>query len=305
MKQLVVISGKGGTGKTTLVAAFAALAQSKVLADCDVDAADLHLLLDPKVERSEAFEGSKVAILDQEKCIQCGACLASCRFGAISESGGLFAIDPFRCEGCGVCAFVCPAGAIKLEPRLSGRIYISSTRFGPLVHGQLEPGEGTSGKLVSLVKQRAMELAQLEGRDLIIVDGAPGIGCPVIASLGNATAALIVTEPTLSGIHDMERVLGVARHFRTRAFICINKCDLNREMARRIEEFAAERGLEVVGQIPYDDAVTEALVQGKTVVEHASDSPVVQEIELMWSRLAEVLELGEATRTGPSHRGRG
>lgn len=305
MRQLVVISGKGGTGKTTLVAAFAALAQNKVLADCDVDAADLHLLMDPQIERSEAFEGSKLAVLDQEKCLQCGVCLASCRFGAISTSRGLFAVDPFRCEGCGVCAFVCPAGAIKLRPRLSGRIYISSTRFGPLVHGQLEPGEGTSGKLVSLVKQRATELAQLEGKNLLIVDGAPGIGCPVIASLGGATAALIVTEPTLSGIHDMERVLGVAHHFRTKAFICINKCDLNREMTGRIDEFAAERGLEVVGHIPYDDAVTEAMVRGKTVVEYAPDSPVVQEIERMWSRLREVLEPGEATRTGPSHRGRG
>lgn len=290
MKQLVVISGKGGTGKTMLVAAFAALARDKVLADCDVDAADLHLLMDPKVEETKPFAGSKVAILDEEKCVQCGVCRASCRFGAISESRGLFAIDPFRCEGCGVCAFVCPAGAIKLEPRLSGRIYVSSTRFGPLVYGQLEPGEGTSGKLVSLVKQRAVELAQLERKSLIIVDGAPGIGCPVIASLSGATAALIVTEPTLSGIHDMERVLGLARHFRTRALICINKYDLNEAMTRAIEQFAEGQELEVVGKIPYDDVVTEAMVHGRSVIEY-SDGPVSRAIEVVWARLRELLEL--------------
>jgi MinD superfamily P-loop ATPase len=295
MRQLVVLSGKGGTGKTTLVAAFAALAQDKVLADCDVDAADLHLLMDPKLERSEPFEGSKVAALDEQRCIGCGACQKSCRFAAISERGGRFSIDPFRCEGCGVCAFVCPAGAIELKPRLSGHVYISSTRFGSLVHGQLEPGEGTSGKLVTLVKQRATELAHSEGAELIIIDGPPGIGCPVIASLGGATAALIVTEPTLAGLHDLERVLGLARHFRARALICINKYDLNEEVTRQVEQFAAEQGLEVIGRIPYDDVVTEAMVQGRSVIE-CSDGPVTRAIEEVWARLGEILELERISR---------
>ena len=295
MKQLVVISGKGGTGKTTIVAALATLVREKVLADCDVDAADLHLVMDPEVGKTEGFEGSKEAILDQERCTGCGACRKGCRFGAIVESEGLFSVDPFRCEGCGVCAFLCPVGAIELRPRLSGYIHTSSTRFGTLVYGQLEPGEGTSGKLVMQVKQRAEELARLEGKELLIVDGSPGIGCPVIASLSGATAALVVTEPTLSGIHDMERVLGVARHFRTRALICINKYDLNEAMTHQIERFAAEQGLEVVGEIPYDDTVTEAMVQGKSVVEY-SDGPAARAIKRMWARLSELLELEEVTQ---------
>jgi len=293
MKQLVVISGKGGTGKTTIVAALATLAEGKVMADCDVDAADLHLLMAPKIGKTEGFEGSKEAILDEEKCIKCGVCKENCRFEAIEERLGLFSIDPFRCEGCGVCAYLCPVGAIELRPRVSGYVHVSSTRFGTLVHGQLEPGEGTSGKLVTLVKQRAVELAQFEGHGLIIIDGSPGIGCPVIASLGNATAALIVTEPTLSGIHDLERVLGVARHFRTRALICINKYDLNEAMAQAIEQFAEGQGLEVIGRIPYDDVVTEAMVQGESVVEYTAGSPVTQEIRRMWARLGEILELEE------------
>ncbi|HIC96488.1 TPA: (4Fe-4S)-binding protein, partial [Candidatus Bipolaricaulota bacterium] len=267
MKQLVVISGKGGTGKTTIVAALATLVREKVLADCDVDAADLHLVMDPKVGKTEGFEGSKEAILDQGKCTGCGVCREGCRFGAIVESGSSFSVDPFRCEGCGVCAYLCPVGAIALRPRLSGYIHTSSTRFGTLVYGQLEPGEGTSGKLVMQVKQRAAELVQLEGKELLIVDGSPGIGCPVIASLSGATAALIVTEPTLSGLHDLERVLGVARHFRIKALICINKWDLNPAMAQRIEEFSQRQGLEMVGQIPYDDTVIKAMVRGKTVFE--------------------------------------
>jgi len=287
MKQLVVISGKGGTGKTTIVAALAALAGGKVMADCDVDAADLHLVMDPRVGKTEGFQGSKEAVLDKGKCIECGVCRKNCRFEAIYED---FHIDPFRCEGCGVCAYLCPVNAIAMKPRVSGYVHTSSTRFGTLVHGQLEPGEGTSGKLVTLVKQRAMELARLEGRDLVIIDGSPGIGCPVIASLSGATAVLVVTEPTLSGIHDLERVLGVAFHFRTRPSICINKYDLNKAMTQQIEQFAAEQRLEVIGRIPYDERVTEAMVQGKSVIEY-SDSPVTREIRQIWTRLSEALEL--------------
>lgn len=292
MKQLVVISGKGGTGKTTIVAALAALAGEKVLADCDVDAADLHLVMDPKIGKTEGFQGSKEAILDEAKCIECGVCKKNCRFNAVEEQDGHFSIDSFRCEGCGVCAYLCPVNAIEMKPRVSGYVHTSSTRFGTLVHGQLEPGEGTSGKLVTLVKQRAMELARLEGKNLVIIDGSPGIGCPVIASLSGATAVLVVTESTLSGIHDLERVIGVARHFRTRASICINKYDLNKAMAQQIEQFAAGQGLEVIGKIPYDERVTEAMVQGKSVIEY-SDGPVAQEIRRMWNRLSETLELEE------------
>jgi len=286
MKQLVVISGKGGTGKTTIVAAFAALAQNKVMADCDVDAADLHLILHPKIEKTKGFEGSKVAVKDAERCIKCGACLENCRFDSIDNE---FNIDPLRCEGCGVCAYVCPVEAIKLRPRLSGYAYISSTNYGTMVHAALNPGEEASGKLVMLVRQNAGELARIEEKDLIIIDGAPGIGCPVIASITGATAALIVTEPTLSGIHDLERVLGVVRHFRTKAFICINKYDLNEEMTRRIEDYAKREGIEVVGKIPYDDIVTEAMVQGKSIIEY-SNGRVSQEIKKMWAWLEDELK---------------
>jgi len=240
------------------------------------------------VGKTEGFQGSKEAVLDGERCVGCGVCRENCRFEAIDEG---FHIDPFRCEGCGVCAFLCPVGAIELRPRVSGYVHLSSTRFGTLVHGELEPGEGTSGKLVTLVKQRALELAQFEGEDLIIIDGSPGIGCPVIASLSGATAALVVAEPTLSGVHDLERVLGVARHFRTKAFICINKYDLNEAVAQRIERFAEEQGLEVIGRIPYDETVTEAMVQGKTVIEWSNNGRVAREIRRMWAELSKVLEV--------------
>lgn len=289
MKQLVVISGKGGTGKTSLVGAFAALARGKVLADCDVDAADLHLILNPEIRETEAFHGSKEAVLNKEKCIQCGVCRKNCRFGAIDEE---FNIDPFRCEGCGVCAYLCPVKAIELRPRLSGHVHVASTRFGTLVYGELAPGEGASGKLVTLVKQRALELARKEGHELVIVDGSPGIGCPVIASISGASAVLILTEPTLSGLHDLERVLGVAQHFRARSYIAINKHDLNPGMTRRIEDFARAEGLEVVGRIPYDEAVTEAMVQGQTVIEYGND-PAAQAMRQIWERMVEVLALEE------------
>lgn len=291
MKELVVISGKGGTGKTSLVASFATLVKDKIMVDCDVDAADLHLILRPEIEKTQGFEGSKLAVKDDEKCVECGECQRRCRFGAIDEG---LNIDPFSCEGCAVCAYVCPVDAIEMKPRLSGYAYISSTDYGTMAHAELEPGEGTSGKLVMLVRQNASQLARLEGQELIIIDGSPGIGCPVIASISGATAALIVTEPTLSGIHDLERVLGVARHFRTKPFICINKYDLSEEMTRRIEDYAQREGIEVVGEIPYDDIVTEAMVHERSVVDY-SDGRVAQEIRKMWVRLEAELGIKSAS----------
>jgi len=294
MKQLVVLSGKGGTGKTSIVAALATLAENKILADCDVDAADLHLILAPDVNKVEDFHGSKVAVRDVDECIQCDECRQACRSEAIGED---LTIDAFRCEGCGVCAYVCPAGAIELKLRLSGHAYTSSTRLGQMAHAALDPGEGNSGKLVSLVRQTAQELATENGCELIIIDGPPGIGCPVIASLTGATAVLVVTEPTLSGIHDLERVLALARHFRIRSYICINKFDLNESMSRRIERYGEENGSEIVGRIPYSDEVTEAMVEGKSVVEYR-DGPVVQEIKDMWHRITRSLGIVEAAPLG-------
>ncbi len=284
MKQLLVISGKGGTGKTTLVASFATLAENKILADCDVDAADLHLILDPEIKKSQEFLALE-AVKDDTKCNQCGLCREHCRFDAINED---FEIDELLCEGCGVCAYVCPQDAIQLKDGLSGYSYISETRYGTMSHAELSPGGEASGKLVTRVKQNAQRLAQSEGRDLIIIDGSPGMGCPVIASLANVDLALIVTEPTLSGFHDMKRILGVARHFGVKPLICINKYDLHEKNTRQIENYSQKEGVPVVGKIPYDQTVTKAMIEGKSVIEY-SNGKIAREIRGLWEKLKEEL----------------
>lgn len=286
MKQLLVISGKGGTGKTTLVASFAALADNKVLADCDVDAANLHLIMAPDIKKSQEFLSLK-AVKDDSKCDQRGECLEHCRFDAINED---FEIDKLMCEGCGVCAYVCPEDAIQLKNRLSGYSYISETRYGTMSHAELNPGGETSGKLVTRVKQNAIRLAQSETQDLIIIDGPPGMGCPVIASLANVDLVLIVTEPTQSGFHDMKRILGVARHFGVKPLICINKYDLHEENTRQIEAYSEQEKVPVVGKIPYDQAATKAMIEGKSVIEY-SNGEIAAEIRNVWEKLKEDLSL--------------
>ena len=289
MKELVVISGKGGTGKTSLVASFAALARDAVLADCDVDAADLHLVLAPEVERREEFRSGHGAVIRQGDCVCCGACLDHCRFEAVkkeSQATGetAFSIDPFACEGCGVCVWFCPVGAIDFPERLSGEWYVSRTRFGPMVHARLGIAAENSGRLVSVVRKEARRIALEQVKSLILVDGPPGIGCPVIASVTGASLVLAVTEPTLSGEHDLERVLDLARHFSVPAAVCVNKWDINAGMALRIEESAAGAGVAVVGRIPYDHAVTQAQVSGKPVVEF-DDGPAASAIRQVWENL--------------------
>jgi len=281
MRELVIISGKGGTGKTSIVGSFAALADNQVMADCDVDAADLHLLLEPRIKEHEEFFSSLSAVLDPERCTECGTCREVCRYGAVGED---FVIDPIACEGCGVCVHFCPQEAIELRENRSGEWFISETRFGPLVHARLGIAEENSGKLVALVREKAREVARQEGRDLILVDGAPGIGCPVISSITGATAVMVVTEPTLSGIHDMKRVVDLAAHFHIPVFVCINKFDLNEELSGQVENFCRERDLKLTGRIPYDPVVTKAMVQGRTVVEYSSGG-VAREIEKMWRRI--------------------
>jgi len=286
MKEIVILSGKGGTGKTSIVGSFAALAQSKVLADCDVDAADLHLLLNPSIKEEHEFWSGQVAVIDEEKCTQCGLCQDVCRFGAIND----FKVDPISCEGCGFCYHICPVEAITMSESLSGHWFISDTKYGHLVHARLGIAQENSGKLVALVRQQAKQIAERDGLTYIISDGPPGIGCAVISSLSGASLALLVTEPTLSGIHDLERVLGVCHHFSIPALVCINKHDINEDNTRQIGNYCLKQGIEVAARIPFDNAVTEAIVCGLPVVEY-SQGKVTHEIESLWWRITK--ELGE------------
>lgn len=285
MKEVVIISGKGGTGKTTLSASFACLAKNKIMADCDVDAADLHILTDPKIIHQEDFSGGVKAWIDKEKCSECGICRESCRFDAVSEQ---FVVNPLSCEGCGVCFHVCPEGAVNLEQGICGQWFISETRFGPLVHARLLPGEENSGKLVALVRNQAKVLARKQNKDTILVDGAPGVGCPVISSVTGADYVVIVTEPTLSGRHDMDRALQLVRGFKVPAFIVINKADIHNGLADTIEREAEERGVTVLGRIPYDPAVIRAMVQRRCVVEDRN-GVANESIRRIWERLESLL----------------
>jgi MinD superfamily P-loop ATPase len=282
MKQIAIISGKGGTGKTTIAAAFAGLAKSKVMADCDVDAADLYLILKPEVKEKNEFSASKIAGIDKDKCSECGKCIEVCRFEAISKD---YVVDPISCEGCGVCCRVCPVDAIKFEEKVSGHYFVSETRFGPMAHARLGIAEENSGKLVTLVRKKARELAEKNKLDHILIDGPPGIGCPVIASLTGVGLALVVTEPTLSGIHDLERILDLTAHFRIKTLVCINKHDINPDNVRKIEDICAKRSIKVAGKIPYDNAINKAMRAEKTIIEYDPASATAQEIEKIWGKI--------------------
>ena len=288
MKEVVVLSGKGGTGKTSLVGCFAALASGKVLADCDVDAADLHLLLKPSVREKREFWSGQTALIDEALCTQCGMCETVCRFDAIKD----FVVSPLACEGCGFCVHVCPEHCITMKERMAGHWFISDTRHGPLVHAQLGIAEENSGKLVTVVRNQARIIAKKENLACIIIDGPPGIGCPVISSLSGVNLALLVTEPTLSGMHDLERVIDLCQHFGVPAMVCINKYNINEDNSRRIVEQCSAQGIQVAAQIPFDTSVTEALVSGLSVVEYSQDG-VARQIEAVWDSVLKRLE-GEA-----------
>ncbi|MBU1172854.1 MAG: 4Fe-4S binding protein [Proteobacteria bacterium] len=282
MKELVVISGKGGTGKTSLTAAFAALSENKVLCDADVDAADLHLLMAPVIERQSDFKGGHEAVIRPQACTACGRCRELCRFDAISQD---FIIDPISCEGCGVCVDFCPEGAIDFIEKTCGQWYMSRTRFGPMVHARLGIAEENSGRLVSLVRQQARTYAEENGQTLIITDGPPGVGCPVIASLSGATALCIVTEPTVSGLHDMERVIRLAAHFNVPGMVIINKSDLNLDMSKAIEDLTRERNMSLLGRIPFDPVFTKAMIQAKTIVEYDKESALSLGVREIWDKI--------------------
>ncbi|GMU24882.1 MAG: hypothetical protein AMXMBFR13_49530 [Phycisphaerae bacterium] len=295
MKELVVISGKGGTGKTSIVASFAALARECVLADCDVDAADLHLVLRPEVLKREPFTGGQRARIKADHCVACGKCEELCRFDAIRFDGPgngrvprTFRVDSAVCEGCGVCAWFCAEQAIELNPAVNGEWFVSDTRFGPMAHARLGVAEENSGKLVSTVRRTARGLAEERGIDLVLIDGSPGIGCPVIASVTGADLVLIVTEPTLSGLHDLERVAELVRHFEIPALVCINKWDLNPEVAASIQGRAGWHGLSIAGQVRYDRAVTEAQIHEQSVVEYAADG-CAGDVRNVWNEVRQRL----------------
>jgi MinD superfamily P-loop ATPase len=286
MKELVILSGKGGTGKTSLTAAFASISKNSVLCDADVDAADLHLLMDPDVKQQTDFMGGNIAGIDPEKCTLCGQCIDLCRFDAISED---FIIDEIDCEGCGVCVDLCPEQAIDFPVKKCGEWFISDTRFGSMVHARLGIAEENSGKLVTLVRQEAKKLAEARHLELIMTDGPPGVGCPVIASLGGATALLLVTEPTVSGLHDMQRVLDLANHFKVPCMICVNKFDLNFAQAAGIEAYAKERDVPLVGNVPFDPQFTEAMVCGKTIFEYNQNGELAMTIKQLWDNVYKYL----------------
>ncbi len=287
MKELVIISGKGGTGKTSLVAAFASLAENKVLCDADVDAADLHLIMAPDIKERHDFQSGHTSIINQDTCTQCGLCLDLCRWDAISED---FVVDPIECEGCGVCYYFCPEEAIDFPVNTCGEWYISDTRFGPMAHARLDIAEDNSGKLVALIRQEGKKLAEEKNLDLLLTDGPPGVGCPVIASLGGVEAVLIVAEPTVSGRHDMERVVELAAFFKIPAMVCVNKFDLNPDMGQAIEAFARERNVGVIGRVPFDPTFTRAMVQGKNIVEFDGRSEGSRAVREIWDNIAQRLE---------------
>jgi MinD superfamily P-loop ATPase len=317
MKQLVILSGKGGTGKTSLTAAFAHLASQGryagqvILADADVDAANLELVLQPRLLEEQDFRGGQVAVIDQDTCAACGDCVAVCRFDAIlphprpltipeggsqRETGATDAsegyyVDPIACDGCAACVYQCPTESIAMHEQVVGKFYMSEGRYGPLYHANLFPGQENSGKLVTLVKQRARLQALDENRELVIVDGPPGIGCPVISATSGADLALIVAEPTVAGVHDMHRALQTVQHFGVRALVCVNKADLYPSSTDEIESFCRDNGIQAVGRIPFDLTVTSAMVQGEAVTAFRPDAPASVAISVVWERvLASLLE---------------
>jgi MinD superfamily P-loop ATPase len=296
MHEILIISGKGGTGKTSLTAAFAQLAERPLLCDLDVDAPDLHILLDPKPKETHAFWSGSEASIVTESCTACGDCTERCQFEAIKETAQGFQVDPLRCEGCGVCVHFCPSEAISFHEKQCGEWYLSDTTAGPMVHAQLGPAEENSGKLVSLLRQEAKKLADEEGYDLVLSDGPPGIGCPVISSLSRVDLAVIVTEPTPSGQHDLERVADLCAHFKVPAGIVINKWDLNPGLTEAIEKKAPERQLRLFGRVGFDPVFIDAMVQRQTITRFQPQG-LGKQVAAVWDEIAVAMQANNATET--------
>jgi MinD superfamily P-loop ATPase len=289
IKEIVVVSGKGGTGKTSITAALSSLFSDKVITDCDVDAANLHMIINPdEVLETKEFTGGKKAKIDIDRCTKCGTCIDVCRYRAISED---FVIDTISCEGCGACYFLCPARAVQFTSRLAGYCYIcSAPKDGRFVFAELLPGEENSGKLVAMVRNEARAEAEKQGNKSVLIDGPPGIGCPVISSLTGTSLALVVTEPTLTGVHDLKRIVELTRHFQIRTAVVVNKSDINPVHAQELKGFCEETGLIYLAEIPYEPQITEAQKEGKTILEFAPDCRASQEIRGIYTKLQSILE---------------
>jgi len=281
--EIVILSGKGGTGKTSLTAAFASFAKNAVFTDCDVDAADLYLVLSPDVYKIENFSSGTKAVVDKNKCTVCGLCRELCRFDAISIVNDEIYVDEFACEGCGLCSIACPAGAISIESYENNNIYFANCRFGPMVYGKLGIAEENSGKLVSKIRQYAKETAKKNNAAYIITDGPPGIGCPVISSVTGTDLVVAVTEPTLSGWHDLQRLIEMIGRFHTPIYVIINKYDLNKDMTFTIENNLKDKGIYILGKIPYDESMVYALLEGKTINEFEPNGLLATELKKMWN----------------------
>ncbi len=287
MKEITILSGKGGTGKTSITAAFASLAKKTVFCDNDVDAANLHLVFAPEKRESHTFEGAYVATIHQEKCTQCGICVDHCRFTAIrTEADGTLDIDPYACEGCRLCERVCPENAITSTRSTNNFWYVSSSRFGTLVHATMGPGEENSGKLVTRLRARAREIAKETHAEWIINDGPPGIGCAAISSLSGVDAVVIVTEPSMSGFHDLERIVKLIGSFKIPSFAIINKYDLNPELTDKIREFLQENDIRTIAMIPFSETFVHAMIEGRTVIEHQPGSTIGELLTGAWKEIS-------------------
>lgn len=282
MKKITVISGKGGTGKTTVVSNLAALADNLVLADCDVDAPNMHLLLKPTIKENKTFKSAKLAIKNEDKCIKCGLCREVCMFNAVTPQ---LKINPIKCDGCGVCVAICPEKAFRLEEQETGHIFISETEFGPMIHARLKAGAENSGKLVSKVRDLADEIAEKTNKELVLIDGSPGIGCPVVASLKGIDYSMIVTEPTLSGLADLKRILELTKLFNITTFVVINKYDLNEDISQDIEQYCNDKNIKVIGKISFSPLVNQVLRDGKLMVKTVPDSKIANEIKVVWKKI--------------------
>ena len=286
MKEITVISGKGGTGKTTVTAALATAGKNLVLCDGDVDAADLHLILQPKIKESHIFEGAWLATIDQNECANCGICEEYCRFDAISSNGiGAYTIDPFKCEGCRLCERICPSKAIQSEKSTNNSWFISETRAGIMTHATMGPGEENSGKLVSQVRKRAREIAKENKADVMLTDGPPGTGCAAISSITGTDAVLLVIESSMSSLHDASRMVELIAQFGIPVYAFINKFDIHQEVSNKIEAYLSEKSIPLLGKLPFDEVVVQAMIAGQSVPEYAPDSEISKTIQAAWKQL--------------------